>query len=294
MRIQSISPARQKLIDNKNISPLQVGESVYVAKSALGYSGKQAHGEKACTIKALNPLTVVVDEYAGQNGNSYKINRTDIVARNIRQIGANPFEKRSDHIRMTAFTLESILFALDIIGEKTETHESIGARYKVQGMPVPECNWNPYVYDKEGKKNYYQRDFVWTVQDKQLLIESIYQGIDCGKILIRKRGLSELEKLASKGETELYFHDIVDGKQRLNAIRSFLQGEFADMHGNYYGDLSEQAQRKLTGHQLFSYAEMPEDTKDEDVIYQFLKLNFAGVPQSKEHIEYVKEIHKKM
>lgn len=293
MRIKSITPARQKLIDNKEKSRLEVGESVYVKKSALGYEGKSAKGEYLCTIEDLNPLTVSIDEY-GLGKNAYKIKRTDIVSRNIRAIGANPFETRHDHIRMVAYTLESILFGLDIMGEKTETHEAVGARYKVQGIPVPECNWNPYVYDKEGKKNYYQRDFVWTVQDKQLLIESIYQGIDCGKILVRKRGFSELEAMAKKGEIELYFHDIVDGKQRLNAIRGFLMGEFADMHGNYFGDLSYQAQHKLTDNQLFSYAEMPENSKDEDVIYQFLKLNFAGVPQSKEHIEYVKEIHKKM
>lgn len=292
-RIKSITPARQKLIDNKEKSPLYIGESVHVKMSALGYTGKKYGTEKLCIIESLDPLTVSVDEY-GLGKNMYKIQRDDIVARNIRTIGANPFETRHDHIRMVAYTLESILFGLDITGEKTETREGIGARYKVQGILVPECNWNPFVYDKEGKKNYYQRDFVWTVQDKQLLLESIYQGIDCGKILVRKRGFEELEAMAKRGETELYFHDIVDGKQRLNAIRGFLMGEFTDMHGNYYGDLSYQAQHKLTDHQLFSYAEMPENSKDEDVIYQFLKLNFAGVPQSKEHIEYVKEIYKKM
>jgi hypothetical protein len=35
---------------------------------------------------------------------------------------------------------------------------------------------------------------------------------------------------------------------------------------------------------------MREDSLDKDVIYQFLKLNFAGVPQSKEHIGFVKNI----
>ena len=46
--------------------------------------------------------------------------------------------------------------------------------------------------------------------------------------------------------------------------------------------------------ELFAYAEMDEDATDDMVLSQFLKLNFAGVPQSKEHIEYVKEISKNL
>ena len=70
--------------------------------------------------------------------------------------------------------------------------------------------------------------------------------------------------------------------------------EFPDMHGNFYSDLSFMSQHKFTSHQLLSYAEMPEDSNDEDVIRQFLKLNFAGVPQSKEHIEFVKSLQSKI
>ncbi len=135
---------------------------------------------------------------------------------------------------------------------------------------------------------------MWSLQDKQLLIESLYQGIDCGKILIRKRAWSEITAMRAKGETELSFNDIVDGKQRLHTIKEFILGEFPDMQGNYFGDLSYKSQHLFTNNQQFSYAEMPENTKDADVIKQFLKMNFAGVPQSKEHIEFVKSIQGKI
>lgn len=100
--------------------------------------------------------------------------------------------------------------------------------------------------------------------------------------------------MQAKGETELSFNDIVDGKQRLNAARNFILGKYPDANGNYFADLSSYSQYKFTEHQLFTYAEMPEGTKDEDVLHQFLKLNFAGVPQSKEHIEFVKSLQSKL
>jgi len=107
--------------------------------------------------------------------------------------------------------------------------------------------------------------------------------------LIRNRGWKELEEL-QKGGHELAWRDVIDGKQRINAIKTFIDGDFPDLHGNYYDDLSEEAQRKLTNNQLFSYSELPENTPDVDVLRQFLRLNFSGVPQSEEHINFVKQL----
>ena len=92
----------------------------------------------------------------------------------------------------------------------------------MNGKIVNELNWNPYIYNRDNIKEYYQRPFCWTLEDNQLLIESIYNGIECGRILVRLRGWKFLENLSTTDETELAFKDIVDGKQRLNAIKSFM------------------------------------------------------------------------
>jgi len=218
----------------------------------------------------------------------YKINKTDVNNRNIRNIGANPFDEKFDSVRTVAYQLSSVIHSLDLTNDRREEN------VRMNGVEVHELNWNPYVYDKDGNKQYYQRYFCWSLKDKQLLIESIYQKIDCGKILIRKHAWKKLEALAASGETELAFKDIVDGKQRMKTIQEFIFNEFPDMHGNYYADLSIEAQHRFTDHQLFSFAEMPESTTDEEVIYQFLKMNFTGVPQSQEHLDYVKEIGTKL
>ena len=104
-------------------------------------------------------------------------------------------------------------------------------------------------FGKNGEKLYYQRDLCWSLEDKQNLIDSIYNGINLGLILIRKREWSEIEKLRKSGETELAFNDIIDGKQRLNAIKEFLHEEFPDSNGNFYSDLSTLAQNKFMNHQ---------------------------------------------
>lgn len=292
MNNNPISEKRQKLINEKNASPLQVGETIIVLKYAVSdYKFKNDEGKSTdCTIVSLDDGITVVEgseRNIRPNATHYKIKKKDITCRQLLYIGANPFDENKDDIRPVAFCLKSILFQLNALGDKKSVTDK---PYTIEGIIIKDCNWNPFIYDSKGNKQYYQRPFVWQINDNQLLIESIYQNIDCGKILVRKRSWEELEKMQKNGETELAFYDIVDGKQRLNAIRGFMQGEFADLQGNYYSDLSYVSQHKFTNHQLFSYAEMPEKTPDEDVLKQFLKLNFTGVPQSKEHILFVKSL----
>jgi len=101
-----------------------------------------------------------------------------------------------------------------------------------------------------------------------------------------------LQQKADAGETELYFSDVIDGKQRLNAIHEFVNNKFCDSVGNYYEQFSKKAQHLFLDHQLFAYGEIDSRrvSSDEDILTQFLKVNFAGVPQSLEHIEYVKSL----
>lgn len=283
--IKRISEQKQRLIDAKNNSPLSVGEEIYVRSPALSLY-KSKDNSELCTIVSLHDDEIRVTIDVGYGKEIYTINKNDITNRNVLNVGASPFEENTGDIRPINFSFDSIIFGLDIIGDKRSEIDM----YYIDGIKVRETNWNPFIYDKNGVKKHYQRPFVWTEEDNQLLIESIYQHIDCGKILVRKRGFTELEKMRANGETELAFNDIVDGKQRLNAVRGFLLDEFKDLHGNYYSDLSHKSQIAFSNQQLFSYSEMPDNTKDENVIKQFLKLNFYGKPQSKEHIEYVKSI----
>lgn len=282
MRME-ISAKKQKMIDDFKASPLQIGEELSVFEKVISdypKEGKRIYAE----IISIDPLKVkFTDPY--YKGKIKTIKPEDIHARLTANIGANPFENTDDKVRSPAYNFESILFNLKII-EPIRKDDY----YDINGVPVMELNWNPFIYLPNGEKQYYQRPFVWTLEDKQLLIESIYQRMDIGKVLIRKRDFKELRAMQAKGETELAFNDIVDGKQRLGTIQEFMNDGFQDMHGNYYSDLSNNSQRMFTNNNCLAYMEM-ECSTDAQVIRQFLKMNHLGVPQSREHIEFVKSLN---
>ena len=282
MRMET-SAKKQKQIDDFNASPLTIGEELSIHERVIADYPKEAKGVCA-EIISLDPLKVKFTDYH-YKGKIRTIKHEDIHSRFIASIGANPFEETDDKVRSPAYNFESILFNLKILNPNRPWDE-----YDIKGVPVIELNWNPYIYLPNGEKQYYQRPFVWTLEDKQLLIESIYQRMDIGKVLIRKRDFKELHAMHDKGETELAFNDIVDGKQRLGAIQEFMNDGFQDMHGNVYSDLSNNSQRMFTDNNCLAYMEM-EGSSDEQVIRQFLKMNHLGVPQSREHIEFVKSLN---
>lgn len=81
-----------------------------------------------------------------------------------------------------------------------------------------------YNWYKEGKLNVnrrYQRKLVWTLEEKQKLIESIMKKYPIPAILIAERDTS--------GEFE-----IIDGLQRLHAIISFIETSFPTLDGNHF------------------------------------------------------------
>ena len=288
--IRSVIPSakRQKLIDEVYSSPIKAGDKVGVNHKELTTSPRNPDRVVTCVVLSVDGDTIMVREDEYPTASPTPVHKDKVTSRDVYHVGADPFYNWSSEVRIVNYSLESIIFNLNVLGRDDIQ------KFTRKGIEYSELNWNPFVYDKDGKKQHYQRPFVWTLEDKQLLIESLYQDIECGRLLVRRRSFKELDALVDAGETELGFHDIVDGKQRLNAFKGFVLDEYPDSHGNYYSDLSYAAQQKLGRNQLFGYSELPENSKDIAVIQQFLKLNFAGVPQSKDHIAYVKSILNKM
>jgi len=259
---------KQEKIEQYLKEPLKVGDSIYV--QGLGSQDKKSWHNSTEVVDIINGVPYIIEHRD-------KRLVTESWKKSVNHIGVNPFSNEYDNIRSINFQLESILHQL----YKDD-------KYEIEGTLIKTSNTNPFVF-VNGKKEYYQRPLVWGLKEKQLLVESIYNFVDCGKILVRNRGWKELEQLQKDGH-ELSWKDIIDGKQRINAVKTFIENEYSDLDGNYFRDLSEQAQRRFTNHQLFSYSELPENSKDEDVLRQFLRLNFCGIPQSQQHLEYVKSL----
>ena len=286
----AVKPSKKKQIAINNIEnlPFTLGERIYVNDAYLEKSyGKLEDREVEIVKVNKDTLNVkLIDKSYGRG--VYTITFDKVVQRSdaLYYAGANPIDLYTTNVKYLSCSFESILHHTDFNPRDDKKWYLDDAKT----IEFKEFNWNPYVYNKDGDKVYFQRGFVWALKDEQLLIESIYQGIDCGRILIRKRSWEKLEQLAATGERELYFKDIIDGKQRLNTMFRFLRNEFPDIHGNYYNDLSNYAQRKVSDNSLFAFAELDENTTDEEVINQFLKVNFTGKVMSLDHINYVRSI----
>lgn len=268
---------REEKIQEYLKEPYKVGDKIYVR--GLGLQDKSQWG-RTTHITKIDGNDVYFKEYRSEGKTTF-----DNIKKYTGHLGEDPFnDELSRKVENINFDLSSIIFSLDLDGNKSEYITDSG--HKVRG-----CNFNPFVII-DGVKKYYQRPLVWELEDKQALIHSIYNGISCGKIIVRRRDFNWVMK-SQRTVEEACWVDVVDGKQRLNAIVDFINNEFPDKYGNYWRDLSDLAKHKFTNHQLFSYGEMSEDTTDEDVLKQFLSINFTGKPQSVDHINYVESLLKK-
>lgn len=120
----------------------------------------------------------------------------------------------------------------------------------------------------------YQRELVWELEDKISLIDSIYKNIDIGKFC--------LIKLPYKDNSPAY--EILDGKQRLNALKEFYESRF-QYNGKYFHELS-----KADGYHFrnfpISWGQTNYLTEEQKYRY-FIRLNTQGKPQDQSHMNKV-------
>lgn len=128
----------------------------------------------------------------------------------------------------------------------------------------------------------YQRDYVWNLEDQQLLIDSIFNNIDIGKIALIRLDYDELVKRGKSSE-------VLDGKQRINAIISFYEGRI-QYKGKYYYELSKQDQSFFKQHRL--EIGHIENVDKETVLKYFLLLNKTGRVMDTEHLNKIEALLK--
>ncbi len=259
--------------------PVKVGDSVTVR--GLGSQNKVAMGQSTKVVALGKKGSVFIEEH----GTKHEIPKEDY-ERVTSHIGCDPFIAKpwNSRLRMISYNLASVLAPI------FDKRKKVFNKEVIDGIDVPELNWNPTIVDSDGNDVVYQRDFCWTLKDKQLLIDSIYNSIDIGKIVVRNRSYKWVENRIKNGKSAA-FKDVVDGKQRLNAIIGFICGEFPDSNGFYWDDLSSMAHLTFYSFSALAYGEVEEDATDADIKAIFLGVNFTGVQMSQEHIDFVKGIN---
>lgn len=128
----------------------------------------------------------------------------------------------------------------------------------------------------------YQRDYVWTLEDKQNLIHSIFNHIDIGKFTFYIRSYEEEVKIGDNNRCE-----IIDGKQRLSTLVEFYENRF-QYEGKYFTDLGFGDRHQFTNFNIV-YGETQNLTKEQR-IKLFLKVNTTGKVMDKKHLDNVKKL----
>jgi hypothetical protein len=137
------------------------------------------------------------------------------------------------------------------------------------------------LHDKSNELRYpdFQRDYVWTEEDKIKLIESIFENIEIGRIVLH-------EEFNTKKSSNTWCYEVIDGKQRLGAILDYTKDKFK-VKGKLYSELSELDRRH------FTFITIPvSEVKNLPRKYQldlFIKVNTTGIRMSEEHLNKAKK-----
>lgn len=129
---------------------------------------------------------------------------------------------------------------------------------------------------------FYQRGYVWEQSDKELLIDSIFSNIKIGEIVFVERDRAEVQASGC-------LYEILDGKQRLDAIRGYYENRYP-YQGLYFNDLSAK-DRHVFLKRVVPIADLVCPDK-ETLLRCFLMLNRAGKHMDPEHLKAVEELLK--
>ncbi|MBF4252771.1 DUF262 domain-containing protein [Vibrio anguillarum] len=133
----------------------------------------------------------------------------------------------------------------------------------------------------------YQREYVWSDTEAQQLLKQIFDNKPIGSLAVC---------LNENGAPEHYC-EVVDGRQRLTTLIRFVKGEFPyrlpDGTEIFFADMSKLDQMEFKKTKLPHYnlsTGTSEAVTDRQKIEYFFSVNFAGVPQSEQHKQHVKEL----
>jgi len=132
-----------------------------------------------------------------------------------------------------------------------------------------------FKYDDQYIVPEYQRNLVWTLEQKQKLIKSVLVGNPIGDFLFK-------EEVNKKRDT--FYYTVIDGQQRIEALRGFALGEFPLEDGRYLKELNYWDGRSFFEYNTFQGLKIRGiSLKEEIEIY--LQKNDGGTTHTKEEIE---------
>ena len=158
-----------------------------------------------------------------------------------------------------------------------------------------------YTYDGLVCNPEYQRGYVWTDEDRNQLLDSIFDRMDIGKfVLVRNEGYNHegdhslvKYKTITGEDVEIercnnYCVEIIDGQQRLTTIIRFML-DLYEYRGRKYSNLNFHDRAEFDTFSVQYRLLREEEMTRKQILQMFMKVN-RGVPQSPEHLERVRKM----
>lgn len=123
----------------------------------------------------------------------------------------------------------------------------------------------------------YQRELVWTLEDEQKLIESIFNRVDIGKFVFIHKGYH--------GDKT---YEVLDGKQRISTLYRFYTDQF-QYKGFYYSELSRQLKYVFEDTPVSVAVPNSSSMSEKQILNYFLRLNTSGKAMDIKHLEKIQE-----
>lgn len=139
--------------------------------------------------------------------------------------------------------------------------------------------WFNMVIEKGGLEGYptlnlspsYQRDLVWTIEDKCSLLDSIFNRRHTGNLIVIEKD---------------YNYEVLDGKQRLSTVCEFILNKFK-YKGKYFHDLSLRDKNAIKSH-YFHYTQVSGDLTEKQKVSLFIDFNTTGTQVDTKFIKSLK------
>lgn len=130
----------------------------------------------------------------------------------------------------------------------------------------------------------YQRAHVWTRDQQQAYVEFQLMGGDISRTLVFNAPFWTRHSVPPE---ETYV-ELLDGKQRLEAVRAFLRGDFP-VFGKKFDEFED---RFPTMEYRFRFHICCLETREE-VLSLYLKINAGGTPHSQQELDRVRKLLEK-
>lgn len=121
----------------------------------------------------------------------------------------------------------------------------------------------------------FQRAHVWSREQQVAYVEYVMQGGEVGKNIT-------FNAIGWNTELVIGSYEIIDGKQRLEAVRAWLRDEFK-AHGYFRSDFTD----RMRLHMGFKWRVCSLATRAE-ILQLYLNINAGGTPHTQEELDRVR------